>query len=86
MADFSLDRVLEKLAGRTVWVSIGNSDDRVSTDDCVAFTRRLIATTRKLQPNLTLIPVHLHVGMSAGHRSPNDAYSSAADFLLRALP
>lgn len=86
VADFSLDRVLEKLAGRTVWVSIGNSDDRVSTDDCVAFTRRLIATTRKLQPNLNLIPVHLHVGMSAGHRSPNDAYSSAADFLLRALP
>ena len=83
---FSLEHVLEPLAGRAVWISIGNSDDRVSTDDCIAFTRKLVATTRRLQPNLNLVPVHLHVGVSAGHRSTDDAYSSAADFLLKALP
>jgi dienelactone hydrolase len=82
----SLDQVLEPLVGRTVWISIGNSDDRVSTDDCIAFSRRLVATTRRLQPQLNLFPVHLHVGMSAGHRSTDDAYASAADFLLKTFP
>ncbi|HYF35992.1 MAG TPA: alpha/beta fold hydrolase [Prosthecobacter sp.] len=86
VAPISLDHVLEPLAGRTVWISIGNSDDRVSTDDCIAFTRRLVATTRKLQPQLNLFPVHLHVGMSAGHRSTDDAYASAAEFLLKTFP
>ena len=82
----SLDHALEPLAGRTVWISIGNTDDRVSTDDCIAFTRRLVATTQKRHPQTSLFPVHLHVGMSAGHRSPDDAYTSAADFLLKTLP
>ena len=86
VADISLERQIEKLAGRTIWISIGNSDDRVSTDDCIAFTRQLVATTRRLQPQLNLIPVHLHVGVSAGHRAPDEAYSSAAAFLLGALP
>lgn len=86
VAGISLDQALEPLVGRTVWISIGNSDDRVSTDDCIAFTRRLVATTRRMQPRLNLFPVHLHVGVSAGHRSPDDAYSSAADFLIKAFP
>lgn len=80
------DGVLEKLAGRTVWVSIGNMDDRVSTDDCIQFTRRLVATTRRLQPKLNLIPVTLRVGVSTGHRSPDEAYGAAADFLLARFP
>ncbi len=86
VAYISLDQVLEPLAGRTVWISIGNTDDRVSTDDCITFSRRLVATTRKLNPQLTLIPVHLRVGVSAGHRSPDDAYALAADFLLKTFP
>ncbi len=81
-ATISLDGFLERLSGRPVWISIGNSDDRVSTDDCIGFTRRLVAATRRLQPKLNLIPVHLHIGVSAGHRSPDDAYGSSADFLL----
>jgi dienelactone hydrolase len=86
MVDFSLDRQLEKLAGRTVWISIGNTDDRVSTDDCIGFTRRLVATTRKLKPDLKLVPVHLQVRAALGHHAPDDAFSSAADFLRAALP
>lgn len=81
-AAISLDGVMKSLIGRPVWISIGNSDDRVSTDDCIGFTRRLVTATRRLQPKLNLIPVHLHVGLSAGHRAPDDAYSAAADFLL----
>jgi dienelactone hydrolase len=86
VAEISLDHTLEKLSGRTVWISIGNSDDRVSTDDCIQFSRRLVATTRTLQPKLNLIPVHLKIGVSAGHRSLDDAYVSAADFLLARFP
>ena len=85
-AAISLDGVMESLAGRTVWISIGNSDDRVSTDECISFTRRLVTATRRLQPQLNLIPVHLHVGMSAGHRAPDDAYTAATAFLLTQFP
>jgi dienelactone hydrolase len=86
VAGFSLDDILEKMVGRPVWISIGNADDRVSSEDCIGFTRRLVATTQRLQPKLNLIPVHLHVGVSAGHRSPDDAYAAAADFLLARFP
>lgn len=86
VAGFSLDGVLEKMVGRTVWISIGNADDRVSSKECIGFTRRLVATTQRLQPKLNLIPVHLHVGVSAGHRSPDDAYGAAAEFLLARFP
>lgn len=86
VAGISLDQVLEPLAGRTVWISIGNADDRVSTDDCITFSRRLVATTQKLNPQMNLFPVQLHVGMSAGHRSPDNAYRAAADFLLQTFP
>jgi len=85
-AAISLDRVMESLTGRAVWIGIGNSDDRVSTDECIGFTRRLVTATHRLQPTLNLIPVHLHVGMSAGHRAPDDAYTAAADFLLTRFP
>ncbi|MDI1313232.1 prolyl oligopeptidase family serine peptidase [Prosthecobacter sp.] len=86
VAGISLDQTLEPLAGRPVWISIGNADDRVSTDDCIAFSRRLVATTRKLHPQMNLFPVQLHVGMSAGHHSLDDAYASAAAFLLKTFP
>lgn len=86
VAYISLDQVLEPLAGRSVWISIGNADDRVSTDDCITFSRRLVATTQKLNPKMNLFPVQLHVGVSAGHRSPEDAYALAADFLLKTFP
>lgn len=85
-AAISLDGVMESLTGRAIWISIGNSDDRVSTDECIGFTRRLVTATRRLQPTLNLIPVHLRVGMSAGHRAPDDAYTAAADFLLTRFP
>ena len=85
-AAISLDRHLEILAGRAVWMSIGNTDDRVSTDDCIGFARRLVATTRRLQPELKIIPVHLHVAASLGHSAPDGAYSAAAEFLLKQVP
>lgn len=85
VAHISLDQHLDKLAGRAVWISIGNTDERVSTDDCIGFTRRLVAATRKLRPELTLVPVHLTVSTSLGHRAPDDAYPAAAAYLLRVL-
>ncbi len=86
VAQVCLDQHLDKLAGRAVWMSIGNTDERVSTDDCISFARRLVATTRKQRPELTLVPVHLTIGTSLGHRAPDDAYPAAAAFLLRLMP
>ena len=83
IADITLDQQLAKLAGRTVWMSIGNTDDRVSTDDCISFARRLVATTRRLKPELKIIPVHLHVAASLGHSTPEGTYLAAAEFLLQ---
>lgn len=85
-ASISLGQHLEKLAGRPVWISIGNTDERVSTDECISFARRLVASTRKLLPELTLVPVHITVSTSLGHRAPDDAYSAAAAYLLRQVP
>jgi dienelactone hydrolase len=86
IAVITLDQQLEKLAGRTIWMSIGNTDDRVSTDDCISFARRLVATTRRLKPELKMIPVHLHVTASLGHGAPDGTYLAAAEFLLKQVP
>ena len=36
----------DKLAGRPIWISIGNHDERVGTDDCIATCRRFAAASR----------------------------------------
>ena len=38
----SLVEIAPKLAGRAVWVSIGNHDLRVNTDQVIAFTRAIV--------------------------------------------
>lgn len=43
----NLTNVADRLAGRSVWLTIGNDDARVSTDECVAFSRRLIDANKR---------------------------------------
>jgi dienelactone hydrolase len=71
----------EKLAGRAVWLGIGNDDQRVGTDECIATARRLVEAARARQPN-AVVPVELVVGPSDGHRAIDDAYTRAAQFVL----
>ena len=33
----------DKLAGRPIWLCIGNNDERVDTDKAIAFTRKVVA-------------------------------------------
>lgn len=82
----SIPSIADKLAGRAVWLSIGNHDPRVSTDDCIATARRLVAAARERQADARVVPVELIVGPSDGHHAIDDAYALAARFVLRQFP
>ena len=44
MADLALDRFAGSLAGRAVWIAIGNCDARVGTDACLRFAEAVLRT------------------------------------------
>lgn len=73
--------LVEKLADRAIWISIGNRDLRVGTGDSVAVTRKLVAEAHRLRPEQSVIPIELIVGPTNGHRAIEGAYLLAADFL-----
>ncbi len=70
----------DRLAGRPIWISIGNRDERVGTDDCIATCRRLAAASRKKNPD-AVCPVELIVAPSKGHSAIDNAYTLAARFI-----
>lgn len=70
------------LAGRPIWISIGNRDRRVNTDRCIAFTRAVIAAT---PADLKLAPLHLHIMPTDNHRQTDQAHEQAAAWLLTQL-
>lgn len=78
----SVVHLADRLAGRAVWISIGNNDARVDTDSAVAFARKL-ATPR--QNSNQILPVELIVGPSLGHHAIEHANELAADWLGRQL-
>lgn len=63
------------LAGRPVWISIGNRDRRVDTDRCITFTRAVVAAT---PPEVKLVPLHLLVLPTDNHRQTDQAHEQAA--------
>jgi predicted amidohydrolase/dienelactone hydrolase len=71
----------DRLAGRAVWVCIGNRDERVDTDRVIAFTRKLVeaAVARKGSAD-----VELHVMPTVGHRIHATAHNEAAAWILHA--
>lgn len=77
------DALLDRLVGKAVWLSMGNDDARVDTDECVSLARKLVTATRRSKPELKVVPVELIVGPSEGHRAIDDAYTLEAHFLLR---
>ncbi|HJT79195.1 MAG TPA: prolyl oligopeptidase family serine peptidase, partial [Gemmataceae bacterium] len=78
----ALARVADKLAGRPVWVTIGNNDGRVGTDKVIAFTRDLVraSVARKEPPR-----VELHVLTNAGHSVHPAAHAEAAAWVAACL-
>jgi dienelactone hydrolase len=70
----------EKLAGRPLWLCIGNDDGRVGTDLAIAFTRRVVrAGARKP------VPLELHVLPTVGHTIHATAHQEAAAWLLERM-
>jgi len=71
----ALARHAGKLAGRPIWICIGNNDERVDTDRAIAFTREVVkASVAQKKPPL----VELHVMTSAGHTIHPTAHDEAA--------
>jgi dienelactone hydrolase len=70
-----LRRHAGKLAGRSVWLCIGNADERVGTDQAIAFTRKVVsASVAAKKP----ADVELHVMPTIGHRIHATAHEEAA--------
>ncbi len=70
----------ELLSGRAIWVCIGNNDQRVSTDDLIAFTRKVVAVSIEQKKPAN---VELHVMPSLGHSIHSTAHDEAASWIAR---
>lgn len=72
----------DKLVGKGVWMSIGNDDDRVNTDDAIAFMRKVVAASvaGRKGPR-TVVPVELIVGGTVGHTDVSGSHAMAAQWL-----
>jgi esterase FrsA len=77
-ASYSLVNYADKLAGRAIWIEIGNNDARVSTDETIKLARKLV----ELAPDKTQpVPVELHIVASVGHGLPPGVHVRAAEWL-----
>jgi dienelactone hydrolase len=80
--DLDLRKHADKLAGRSLWLCIGNNDQRVGTDQAIAFTRKVVAASQaKKKP----ADVQLHVMDTVGHRIHASAHEEAAAWLANRL-
>jgi hypothetical protein len=72
---FALTRHADKLAGRAVWLCIGNQDERVDTDEAIVLTRKIVkAAVAENKP----VRVELHVMPTVGHRIRATPHDEAA--------
>lgn len=79
----SLHDQAEKLAGRAVWLIIGDRDDRVSTDAAISFCRAVTAASVKQQkPALVDLLV---ISEPQGHTTPKGAPEVAAKWIAEQL-
>lgn len=83
VASLSLLARAEGFAGRTLWLTIGDRDERVSTDDCIAFARRVTALSlsQKKPADVTLIVQP----EPKGHTTPEGAPEKAAKWIMNKL-
>lgn len=74
-----------KLRGRAIWLSIGNNDTRVSTDDAIAFTREVVRAAAQPDKPDAVIPVELLVAPSQGHSKIDRAHELLGIWLIDKL-
>jgi dienelactone hydrolase len=78
VTSLALARAAPLLAGRPIWMCIGNDDRRVGTDEAIAFTRVVVrASGARSKP----APVELHVTSSPGHTIHPTAHPEAAAWI-----
>lgn len=74
--------LVERLADRSIWISIGNNDRRVGTDSAIAFSRALVqAVPTTSRP----APVVLLVEPSDNHRQVARTHQAAAALIAGQL-
>lgn len=79
----SLSSRAAALAGRPVWIVIGDRDDRVGTDKAIAFARRLSAVSREKGVSSR---VELQVRSEPrGHTTPPGSSARAAEWILKEM-
>jgi dienelactone hydrolase len=83
VAGLSLLANAEKLAGRTLWLIIGDRDERVSTDDAIAFARKV--TNLSLEKTSDAEVTLLVVPEPKGHTTPKGAPELAAAWIAEEL-
>jgi dienelactone hydrolase len=80
----SLANQAPRLAGCAVWLSIGNHDERVSTDDAIDFTRAVVReAAAKSGDRNVVIPVELVVAPAAGHTKIDQAHELLAAWIVK---
>lgn len=77
-----LSLLADKLAGRSYWLCIGNKDDRVGTDQAIAFTRKLVASSFAAKK---VMDVNVVIAPSIGHSIHKTAHDEAAAWLKERL-
>ena len=84
VAALSLQTRSEQLAGRPVWIVIGDQDQRVGTDLAITFARKLTAVSQQKKLDSR---VELHVlPEPRGHATPRGSPKRAADWILSQVP
>ena len=84
VATASVENQADKLAGRPVWIVIGDQDERVGTDRALALAQKLTAVSREKKRDSR---VELHVMPEPrGHTTPRGSSQRAADWILEQFP
>ncbi|MEZ4734395.1 MAG: hypothetical protein R3E79_45470 [Caldilineaceae bacterium] len=81
VAALALHQYAESLAGRAVFLAIGNHDRRVGSATCLRFGLRLLELEAAI--TATASTIELHLVAAAGHALGAEWRTAGADFLLR---
>lgn len=78
----SWQQLATSLESKPVFICIGSQDERVGTDNAVAFSREIIrvASQEDAEPQ-----VDLHILPSQGHHTPANAHQMAADWIIKTV-
>jgi dienelactone hydrolase len=78
----ALTNSAEKLAGLPIWLTIGNYDLRVSTDEAITFSRRVVEASIVANKPANL---ELHVMTNPDHSVPPNAAEAATIWVLKQM-